>query len=513
MVRQPQMVEAAGGVSSRAADDASSLPLLAIHVVSDSISLRDGLMELACNNAAGPVCFNFSTTSEGLQPLLEPGLDALIVDIGAGEAHNLAFLQRVISLGPDAPVIALGTEDSDLQMKAIGAGAEDCLCADLEAPRALVLATRRAIMRLKRREAQLPDPVAQRAQAEPQQVTLVQETSDAIVILDSQGQVRFANGAAEELLGRKNDELVGQPFGLPSEVGEHEVAVMRPDGDNRFAEMRIVDTRWGGLPARVAALNDVTVRRKLERTMQVAEAQSRETKKRSQSFFSNVNHDLRTPLTHIIGFSELMKNEQFGPIGQDRYRDYANDIHSSGTMLLDMIEDLLGIAEAETDQIDLTNEICNLGQLLEIAVASQRARANAQEVTLEIDCPAKLPGLRGDARRLRQGLFRMIAEAIHSARRGAVLALAIREDEGRIIMTIGEKSPSADGEPAQSRLPYLAEDPFVSTENSGAVRGESLALSLTRKVMELHGGVLDVTPGPARPASISLAFPAERTIR
>src|SRR3546814_9665192 len=105
-------------------------------------------------------------------------------------------------------------------MRAVAAGAEDCLCADLQAPRALVLATRRAVMRLKRREAQLPAPVAQRAQAEPQQVTLVQETSDAIVLLDSQGQVRFATGAAAELHGRKNDVLIGQPFGLTSAVGE-----------------------------------------------------------------------------------------------------------------------------------------------------------------------------------------------------------------------------------------------------------------------------------------------------
>src|SRR5690606_21145662 len=148
------------------------------------------------------------------------------------------------------------------------------------------------------REAQCTASV--RPAAEPQ-VTLVQETPEAIVILDSQGNVRFVNGGAEELLGSRASDMLGKPFGLPTEPGEHEVAVIRPDGDNRFAEMRIVDTQWGGVPARVAALNDTTVRRKLERTMQAAEAQSRETLKRSRSFFSNVNHDLRTPLTHIIG--------------------------------------------------------------------------------------------------------------------------------------------------------------------------------------------------------------------
>src|SRR5690606_23980580 len=134
------------------------------------------------------------------------------------------------------------------------------------------------------------------------------------------------------------------------------------------------------------------------------------------SFFSNVNHDLRTPLTHIIGFSELMKNEQFGPLGQNRYREYASDIHSSGRMLLDMIEDLLGIAEAETDHIALTDEICNIAQLAEIAAASQRQAASQRGIQIEVHAPQKVPGLRGDAKRLRQGFFRLIAEAVHCAR-------------------------------------------------------------------------------------------------
>jgi signal transduction histidine kinase len=341
----------------------------------------------------------------------------------------------------------------------------------------------------------------------------VQESSDAIVILDNRGKVRFVNEAAAELFGREPADLVGKPFGLPSDVGEHEVAVMRPDGDNRFAEMRVIETRWGGMPARVAALNDITVRHMLEQTMQAAEAESRETKKRSEHFFSNVNHDLRTPLTHIIGFSELMKNEQFGPIGTQRYRDYANDIHSSGTMLLDMIEDLLGIAEAESDKIDLTDEICNIGQLVEIAVTSQRGRADSLDVKLEIDCPAKLPGLRGDARRLRQGLFRLIAEAIHFAHRGSTLKLSIGESLNGITVTVREVLSETDYLSAQTRLPHLADDPFVSTEHSGMPRDESLALSLTRKVMEMHGGTLNIARDEDMPVSIALTFPIERVIR
>jgi len=493
------------------------LPPLAVHVVSISTPLCNSLRGLAASGAAGPINFSFSHPEDGIDPLLAPGIDALIVDIGAGEPAALDFLRRAVTLGPNAPVLAVGHEDAALQADAIEAGAEDCLAADTDAPRTLGLALRRAI---KRRLTRDERPVAARIDAEARpRVTLVQETPEAIVILDSAGLVRFANNAARELLGRNGDDLIGLPFGLPSEPGEHDFAITRPDGDNRFVEMRVIDTRWGGVPARVAALNDVTVRRKLESTMQAAEAQSHETRRRSQSFFSNVNHDLRTPLTHIIGFSEMMKNERLGPVGTDRYKEYASDIYSSGTMLLDMIEDLLGIAEAEMDQIELTNEICNLAQLAEIAVASQRQHAASEGVTIEVDCPPHLPGLRGDAKRLRQGLFRLLAEAVHCAHRGSTIHLALREEDGGVAVTLSERR-NRDSE--QNALPWLAEldDPFVSAEDSGVPREESLALSLTRKVMELHGGSLDVSRAEGQVGGaveagmeIALHFPPDRVMR
>ena len=232
-------------------------------------------------------------------------------------------------------------------------------------------------------------------------------------------------------------------------------------------------------------------------------------------FLASASHDLRTPLNAIIGFSEMMKNERLGPMGTDRYKEYANDIYSSGTMLLDMIEDLLGIAEAEMDQIELTDEICNLAQLAEIAVASQRQHAVSEGVTIEVDCPERLPGLRGDAKRLRQGLFRLIAEADHCAHRGSTVRLTLREERGGIAVTLAERR---DRSAEQNALPWIEEmdDPFVSAEDSGAPREESLALSLTRKVMELHGGSLGVVRGEQASDSgmeISLRFPPERVIR
>ena len=513
MTGKAQDIVGGTGIPNRDTAKSLTLKALCIQVVSENKYLRLDLQSAAGSGIVGPFEFQFCSRNEGIEPLLAPGLDALIVDIGAGTPTDLAFLRRVSALGPDAPVIALASsDDPQLQLLAMAAGAEDCITYEAEAPRALMLSLRRAIARHHLRDTEKATPAPQ-PETEPHKVTLVQESSDAIVILDNRGNVRFANGAAADIFGREPEAMIGKPFGLPSDLGEHEVAVMRPDGDNRFAEMRVIETRWGGMPARIAALNDITVRHMLEQTMQAATAKSRDTEKRSQSFFSNVNHDLRTPLTHIIGFAELMKNEQFGPIGQDRYRDYANDIHSSGTLLLDMIEDLLGIAEAESESINLTDEICNLGQLVEIAATSQRGSAHHNGVKIEVDCPARIPGLRGDARRLRQGLFRLLAKAIHCAHRGATLKFTVREAQGGVTISITEHMSDEDRLLGQTRLPHLADDPFVSTENSGIARSESLALSLTRKVMEMHGGTMHINQSAVEPVTISLAFPPERLIR
>ena len=497
-------------IHDKSAPGTKALRQLNVHAITRSAALKRGLSGLADTASAGPCHFSFSRMDQGLEPLMAPGIDAIIIDIGSGTAAEIAFLHRVVTVGPDAPVIALGFDDPELQAEAMEAGADDCIGVTGDAPRAAIMAARRAFIRHNRGAEPRTRPVT-----DAPGLTLVQESSEAIVILDSDGYVQFVNDAAEEILGCKASELQGKPFGLPSEPGEHDVTVNRPDGDQRFAEMRVVDTQWGGVPARVAALTDTTVRRALQNTMKSVKAETEDVRRRSQSFFSNVNHDLRTPLTHIIGFSELMKNEQLGPLGEGRYREYAQDIHSSGTMLLDMIEDLLGIAEAETDRIDLTNEICSVAQLAEIAMTSQRGNARAEGVTLDLQTPSRLPGLRGDQKRLRQGFFRLISEAIHCAHRGATLKMTIEESPAGLEFIL-EEEHDWFGQQQFSDLGG-ANDPFVSAEDSSMPRPESLALSLTRKVIEMHDGTLQIDggrglDGEQRLMRIAVTFPPDRLI-
>ncbi len=462
--------------------------------------------------------------ARGITPLLVPGFDAILFDLASATSADFEALGRVINLGPRLPVIALFEAHAftpQRALEAVESGADDACIFDAFNAGSIIIPATLAVTRFQRRDPATPPSDHARTHtptgsAEP--VTIVQEAADAMVILDNEGKVAFANSAAAEILGRPLETLAGQHLDMPMAPGNQSICLTHPSGEERFADLRIVDTEWGGRSARVAAFTDTTVRHRLEKTMRDAETMRLTTERRSNSFFSNVNHDLRTPLTHIIGFSELMKDEQLGPLGA-KYREYANDIHQSGTVLLDMIEDLLCVAESDPDATALSDDICNLDALIETVVASQKKNAFDADIKLVATRSEGLPGFRGDAKRLRQGLFRMLSELVHANDAGARIEVGASPCAGGLVIkaVVALKGGDAPGLPYEGTGTGSAcshvEDPFVSAAGLRLPRDTSLALSLTRKVVELHGGTLHIGHDTLGRPAVTLSLPAARVVR
>lgn len=491
---------------------------LTVALISDCPRLARDFMNAA---EADPFCvyevLPFSAAA-GLEALLAPGLDALILDTEAAQ-DAAQTIRRIVTLGPDAPLVALAGHLAARRMEALDffeAGAEDVIDPGKTDPGEALWHARLAHERRTRMRKTQSDPASAARQAEERTLTVVQESPEAMLIIDHEGLVKFANEEAAALFGCAQEDMEGRPVDLPLDVTSEDVQslTMRgTDGATRFVEARVMETNDGPVPARIATLSDVTVRRKLEDTIRRSRMQREETARRSRTFFSNVNHDLRTPLTHIIGFSEIMRDERFGPMGHASYRNYAADIHASGRMLLEMIEDLLGIADAEEGNMTLDEEICNLAQLLDIAVTSQQTACARAGIRVEIDCPPGMPGFLGDARRLRQGFFRLLSEVIHCAPAETALAIRVRSNDRNVSITVEEKPGMLSNHPEFAGLSETGnpERSFVSAEASGCPRQDGLALTLTRRVAELHGGTLCVTPrGMGQLPNVLLQFPATR---
>ena len=125
-----------------------------------------------------------------------------------------------------------------------------------------------------------------------------------------------------------------------------------------------------------------------------------------------MSHELRTPLNAIIGFSETMLSEVFGPIGSDRYRDYVNDIHYSGTHLLTLINDVLDVARIEQGELRLNDDIVDISDIVRTSIRLMEPIAARETIGLEVDIDDDLPTLHGDRRAIRQIIFNLLSNAV-----------------------------------------------------------------------------------------------------
>lgn len=260
------------------------------------------------------------------------GFDVVLAHLGDGSAQAFEMLENIASAIHPLPVVAICDGDGQrVILNAIRAGAQDGLSLhpnDEQQWEDLYWTLCRTSERIRRHR--LHD-----------ELTLGQESAEAMVILDRQGRVQFLNEEAAQLLGHPAAKLMGAPFpfALSACPQNSEVSIERPDGTQRDAEIRMVETEWGTKPARIVSLNDITLRRKLEGALQRTENARHEAKTRGQNLFARMDRELRTPLNDILGFAELIRRESFGPVDA-RYQSYAAAIGHSGKKLLAIIESL-----------------------------------------------------------------------------------------------------------------------------------------------------------------------------
>jgi two-component system cell cycle sensor histidine kinase PleC len=204
------------------------------------------------------------------------------------------------------------------------------------------------------------------------------------------------------------------------------------------------------------------------------------------TFLANMSHELRTPLNAILGFSDLIGNERLGPVGTVRYKEYANDINSSGSHLLSLINDILDIAKIESGKMELEPRQLNPRTVIEQAllVVLARAREKGQLVRVEIEEDAA--GLIADERALKQIVINLMSNAVKfTPSRGTIQVTGRRMPDGGYEIRVEDDGP---GIPAELLDNVFV--PFNQIDNrySRQAGGTGLGLSLVRGLTNLHGG-------------------------
>jgi PAS domain S-box-containing protein len=296
-----------------------------------------------------------------------------------------------------------------------------------------------------------------------------------------------------------------------SEVMSHyELRLIRRDGTTVWTETRAAFVRWNGKPASLSWMNDITQRKRMEEEL-IRSKDAAEFANRSKTeFLANMSHELRTPLNAILGFSEVIREEMFGAVGQQRYIEYAQDIHASGEHLLELINDILDLSKLEAGKLDLRETAVALPKLVENCLLLLRNKANAGGVTLLTEIPDGLPGLRADERSVKQVLLNLLSNAVKFTPRGGTvtttLAYTPRNGFGIAVADTGIGMSEEDIKIALS--PFGQIDSQIAREHHGT----GLGLPICRSLLELHGGKLVVTSEIKVGTTMVAHFPANRAV-
>ncbi len=205
--------------------------------------------------------------------------------------------------------------------------------------------------------------------------------------------------------------------------------------------------------------------------------------KHKSEFLANMSHELRTPLNAIIGFSQVLRQQLFGPVN-DKQAEYLDDILSSGNHLLSLINDVLDLSKVEAGQVELEIADFSLREALERGVVMVRERATRNGVRLALELAPDVDLVRGDERRLRQVVFNLLSNAVKFTPAGGSVAVSTARVDGEVNVTVADTGPGiAPGDRERIFEEFQQTDVGV-----GQREGTGLGLALSKRLVELHGG-------------------------
>ncbi len=307
-------------------------------------------------------------------------------------------------------------------------------------------------------------------------------------------------------------DAMDQHFRRRATAYEIEHRIVTNAGEERWflARGRAEWDHAGEVVRMTVVLADVTPieRRVADLTDAVAQAHAAEVTR--SEFLAQLSHELRTPLNAIIGFSEAIKEGYLGPLSTEKSQEYASDVHAASTHLLDIINDVLDLSRIDAGGIELHEEDVDVAELVEGSTRLVEGRAANNRLELTIDAAPGLPRLRADPRLAKQALLNLLTNAVKFTDPGGSVAItATRRADGGIEIIVSDTGIGIRADDIQRALEPFAQ---VGDDLQRRAEGTGLGLPLTRSIMELHGGSLELRSEPGRGTDAIVVFPPHRSI-
>ncbi|NIA68808.1 PAS domain S-box protein [Pelagibius litoralis] len=357
-------------------------------------------------------------------------------------------------------------------------------------------------------------------------------SSDWFWEMDEKLRFSFFSERFAEVTGVDERELLGktrQETGIPGvalEVWEQhlaDLAAQRPFRNfthpREKADGQIVWLAISGTPAFDAdgvflgyrgTGRDITAEIELQEKLRSAKDLAETANRTKSEFLANMSHELRTPLNAIIGFSELMLTTIPENPDNEQYREYLTDIHEAAHHLLSLINDILDLSKIEAGADELNEEVVDVATLAQAVLRVISARADKAGVALRFEPAADLPQLFADERKLKQALLNLLTNAVKFTERDGSITLKVwcRRDTGYVLQVID----SGIGMAAEDIPKALRQFGQVDSNLNRRYEGTGLGLPLTKALIEMHQGVLNVQSEEGAGTIVTLRLPAHRIV-
>lgn len=258
------------------------------------------------------------------------------------------------------------------------------------------------------------------------------------------------------------------------------------------------------LRQKVKEQNAALLRAVKARQVALNEAQARE------HFFANMSHELRTPLNAILGFSEVLKEEMFGPLANERYREYIEIIHKSGSHLLNLINDVLDMAKLGAGKLEMHFESVELAEVVHDCVRVVEQQANQSRIRICIAPCDGIGRLEADDKRLRQMLLNLLSNAVKFTRDGGEIRVSAVRYQGSIAISVSDTGVGIKPDDIPRILePYEQIDSEIGRKHDGT----GLGLPLVKELARLHGGTLAIESKVGVGTTATITLPCARASR
>jgi len=360
---------------------------------------------------------------------------------------------------------------------------------------------------------------------------ILDTATDGVVVLSSDGVIRSINASASALFGYTNEEMGGKSFsvlfaqesqsaaldylhglahnGVASVLNEG-LEVLGREKNGGFLPLFMTIGRLETSNGFCAVVRDITAWKQTEQALRDAQRNAESASSHKTEFLAKISHEIRTPLNAIIGFSELMAEERFGPIGNERYKSYLTDINKSGKHVLDLVNDLLDISKIEAGKQELEFESVSLNEAVSEAVMMIQPQANRNRIIIRSSLDEELPDVVADARSLKQIVLNVLSNSVrftHSG--GQVIINTCYNARGEVVLRIKDTGIGMSAKEIDTAL-----QPFQQVASLGRARGDGtgLGLPLTKALVEANRAEFAIQSEPGRGTAVEIVFPPSRVL-